>query len=184
MKQGLLKNLYFKLLGSACLLLVCLHFFNNNYKSTNIAFLISNVLEDSYQHTFQNKKFYTVISVNVDSLSNFYMFNVPMICEAWRLVNYEPIIIIVSSSNRGNISKSSLKTIEYLKKLNVRILKVKSPVQNEVIITMLVRLFIGLFNIINEDDFVITTDSDLYPIRKEYYHVKNTNSITLWNAFW
>ena len=50
---------------------------------------------------------------------------------------------------------------------------------------MVVRNFAGIILNISDSDFIMTSDSDLYPINKKYYEIANYNneSIYIWNAF-
>jgi len=76
------------------------------------------------------------------------------------------------------------KSIEYLRLLKVKMVNVNSPKNYETMIGMLSRLFNGLLpdDLVSPNDFVITTDSDLYPIKKDFYNILNTNAISIENA--
>jgi len=125
-----------------------------------------------------------VVSANLDSKTNNYLFNLPMVCLAWRRLNFEPIVLIVSSK-LSQINKLANKSIEYLKFFNVKIVNVEAPSNYETMTGMLSRLFIGLLpdELAAANDFLITSDSDLYPINKEYYNILNNDAIKAWNAF-
>jgi hypothetical protein len=126
-----------------------------------------------------NKKM-VVVSANLESN---YSFNLPMVCLAWRRLNIEPIVFIVTS-NSSKINKSGNKTIEYLKLFNIKIVNVESPKNYELMTAMLSRLFVGLLpaNLASENDFIITSDSDLYPVNNNFYNTINNDALKVWNA--
>ena len=111
------------------------------------------------------KKFVT-ISTKFDLSKEYYTFYLPIVCQSWRRVGFEPIIIIVISdvniiqnkpfSTRLNLSQ--LKVIEYLKILNVKIFYLKSEKNYEITLSMISRIFIGFIcqsYILNENAFYL-----------------------------
>lgn len=125
---------------------------------------------------------YAVISVNLIIKNSYYFFNLPMISVAWRRIGFEPVVLIIYS-NLNQANKLANKTIEYLNSFNVRLVYVKAPPGYETTISMLSRLYVGLLPNVAENDFLITTDSDLYPIRKSYYDYMDENALKVWNAY-
>lgn len=126
-----------------------------------------------------------IISLNFNHFSknaNF-IFHLPMVCLAWRRIHFKPIVLLVTSE-LSRMDKLVNKSIEYLRLLNIKTVNVKSPKNYETMIGMLSRLFSGLLpdDLVSPNDFVITTDSDLYPINKDFYNILNTNAITIWSA--
>ena len=89
-------------------------------------------------------KRYVAISANLDTISNYYMFNLPFVSLSWRRVGYEPVILLVYSNN---VKVNSLinKCIEYLNRFNFKIIKIESPNNYEVLTGMMTRLFVGLY---------------------------------------
>ena len=145
--------------------------------------LLENKLDPLASHDFPQKV--VIISVNFNHFSknaNF-MFHLPMVCLAWRRLSYKPILFLVTSE-LSRLNKLVNKSIEYLQLLNVKMVNVNSPKNYETMISMLSRLFNGLLpdDLVGPNDFVITSDADLYPINKDYYNILNTNEITVWNA--
>ena len=135
--------------------------------------------------TIKNAKKYVVISSNLDKNKPYYYFYLPIIAEAWRRIDFEPVFLIVSSDFE-NINEQASKSIEYLKKLNCKIKFLQSDPSYEVMTSMISRLFVGIFpnELISDDDFVLTTDADLIPISKSYYDFnQDHSSIKIWNAY-
>ena len=131
---------------------------------------------------FKQRKF-AIYSATLEYAKDYYMFHLPLTASAWRRIGFEPIIFLVSS-NHSNINPLAAKTLEYLNLFNITVVKIPSLPQYEVIAGMMARLFVGLApkNLINDEDFVITTDSDLFPVNKDYYSFVNDGLIKLWSA--
>lgn len=128
---------------------------------------------------------YVVMSINLDTNLDFYSFYLPIICLSWRkLVNFEPIVLGVVNKNK-KITRLTQKTLEYLKILNVTVVQVETVPEYDKMTGMLSRLFIGAIdnNIIKDNDFVFSTDSDLIPFRKKYFDITDFESIILLDAF-
>ncbi len=120
---------------------------------------------------------YAVISLDLDTNLDFYLFYLPITCMSWRLINFEPIVLaVVSDSTYSN--KLVQKTIEYLDLLRFKIVVLKTVPDYSKMTGMLARLFIGLVDRLSDDDFIFQSDADLLPINKTYYNkFDNTNSI-------
>ena len=127
-------------------------------------------------------KKYSVISINLDTKLEWYILYLPMVCLSWRKLGFEPIILSTNSTQIKNDSLAA-KTIEYLNLINIKIIHVSSVKGYEKMTGMLSRLFIGWIDCIEDDAFVLTTDSDLIPIKKSYYEIENKESIILLDAF-
>lgn len=128
------------------------------------------------------KKF-AIISCDADDIENkYYAFYLPITAQSWRLVGYEPIVFIVSL-NSTFLNEKAILAFKYLNKLNITTIHVKSEAEFQKITAMVSRLLIGLIDetIIGANDFVITSDSDLIPIRKAYYNRFQSEYINLWN---
>ncbi len=68
---------------------------------------------------------YAVISLDLDTNLEFYLFYLPITCMSWRLINFEPIVLaVVSDSTYSN--KLVQKTIEYLDLLRFKIVVLKT----------------------------------------------------------
>jgi hypothetical protein len=111
-----------------------------------------------------------------------------MIAKAWERIGFKTIVIIVASKFPPE-DKFGEKTIEYLEKFNAKVINLEASANYEVIISLVARLFNSLIDnsIINDDNLVITSDTDLYPIDANYYlndeKLSKNESIFLWNAF-
>ena len=162
-----------------------------NVKTTNETTVYENehVLEPI--ENFSKMQKFAIISASLESKDN-YMFNLPMVCLSWRRIGFEPIVLIVNSSlsSSSNNPQADL-TIHYLNLFKIRIIFIESLNEYEKIVSMLVRIFAGLILNLSDNDILITSDSDLYPVNRKYYEIINNNnnnnnnneSIYVWNAF-
>ena len=131
----------------------------------------SNHKNEADEHAFKSpNKTFAIISINLDTNLEFYLFYLPMTCLSWRLVNYEPIIIAVTS-NVTKSNKLATKTLEYLNLFQVKVILIESVANYEKMTGMLARLFVGLIkdDLISNNDIIFQTDADLIPINKKYY---------------
>lgn len=138
---------------------------------------------DVKQNVNVNERVYSVVSVSLDS-NYFYYFHLPYICLSWRRVGIEPIVILVSSSF-SNLTYTARKTLEYLDKLGVKQYNLKVKKNYDRILSMHSRIFIGLLpnNFTNDEDYLITTDSDLLPLSSNYYNFfSNDDKIKVTNS--
>jgi hypothetical protein len=128
---------------------------------------------------------FAVISTSLASESKFYyMLYIPICAIAWRRIGYEPLVLMVRNRN-STLNGVSYKTIQYLKKFRIRVLNIEAPLENANQLGMIARLFLGGLpdDIVHDDDFLLTTDSDLLPIKKNYFNFYNTKAISILNAF-
>jgi hypothetical protein len=97
-------------------------------------------------------------------------------------------MIMANLSTKNNTS--SHQTLSYLKnELNLNILNLTVNANYSIVISQVIRMFIGIFpkHIIDDDNaFVMTSDSDLTPFNIDYYNVnmdRVKKTITVWNAY-
>jgi hypothetical protein len=126
-------------------------------------------------------KKYAIISTSlVDDSKYYYMLYIPICCIAWRRIGYEPLVLIVNNP-QSTVSPLANKTIEYLEKFKIRIVYVPVAVENVRQMGMFARIYAGALpnEIIKEEDYIITTDSDLIPVSKSHFNLFNTHAITV-----
>jgi hypothetical protein len=135
------------------------------------------------RHEFKGRKF-VIFSSTIEYYKDYYMFYLPMVAQSWRRLNFEPIILLVSNYSLSNSNLLAKQVIKYLQLLNVTIIHVPSIKNYEVITGMLARLFVGILpnHIIRDDDFIITTDTDLFPLSETYLKFDSSESIKLWDV--
>lgn len=150
-----------------------------------IVYLIENKTQNAatrIEHKYTGKK-YVVISSTIEYFKDYYMFYLPIVSQAWRRLNFEPIILIASESLNNTNGLANI-ALNYLNLYNVTVVHVSTLLNYEVITGMISRLFCGLLpdNLVGEDDFIITSDSDLFPISKKYYQFDSSRTIKIWDS--
>ena len=105
---------------------------------------------------------YSVISINANA-GSVYFFHLVIVAVSWRAVGFEPIFLIVYSDST-KFDKFDNLTIKYLNHLNANIIYIKSLPSYEITTAMIIREMVGILpdKIVKDNDFIITTDSDLY----------------------
>ena len=131
------------------------------------------------------KKF-CIMSLDANS-SQHYIFHLPITALSWRRIGFEPIVFIVHT-NQSNVNNLDQTVIKNLRLIGVRVVYVQTFVAYEKITAMVIRLFCGLLpnDIVGEQDFIITSDTDLYPIKSSYYNhrlIDMNDQIIVWNAY-
>jgi hypothetical protein len=129
----------------------------------------------------EETKKYVLISCSTSTSIEFYMFHIPLAVLAWLRIGFEPVVLIVSS-DLNMTNKFTAKSVEFLKSLNISVHFVKADVGYEILTAMVIRLFAGSIPLFNNEDFILTTDVDLIPIRKAYYKIDSNFDIHIWNA--
>ncbi|CAF0783789.1 unnamed protein product [Brachionus calyciflorus] len=132
---------------------------------------------------------YVLMATNIDEKDNkFYYFYLPFCAEAWKKLGFKTVILLISTKevdleNLKIDNQPAMKTIEYLKKLDCKLIVIKSDKNYGKITSMVSRLFAGAITELNDEDYIMTSDSDLIPISKSYYNTESHDAITVWNAF-
>ena len=166
---------------NVCLILV--YFLYSDGQKLNA----SPILEDQVNKSEinSNRKF-SIISINANG-SDYYIFHLPITVMFWRQLGYEPIVFYITSPI-ANLNSLEKKVTSYLKEMQVKILYIETESFYELITTMVIRIFCGILPdyLVGDNDFIITSDIDLYPVKSSYYNVLNKTSIeqvNVWNAF-
>lgn len=124
---------------------------------------------------------YVVISSTLEYHNDHYMFTLPMAAQSWRRLGFEPIVLVAQASEPNKLAKVVLKYLDILK---IKVVNIKLDVENyEVLIGMVSRLFCSLLpdDLVSDDDFIITSDTDLFPINEKYFRIDAQETIKLWN---
>jgi hypothetical protein len=139
-----------------------------------------NVHDKNFLESTVGKK-YALISLNIDSNPG-YFYHLPILALMWRRVNFEPFFIIVYS-DQSKLSKANNLTLSYLEQMNVKVHYFHAVENYEITTAMVVREMSGLLGTedIKENDFILTSDCDLYPIDARHYVIVNDDAIKVWN---
>ena len=128
---------------------------------------------------------YAVFSSNtpngVSYRSYDYAFYLPLTALAWERVGFRSIVLIAGSRCEWDNDPALSVILAGLEKINAIVIFIPTPLTNRMMISQTSRLFVS--NLIgfpgNNDDYVITTDSDLWPIHREHYTPKSNHQIVL-----
>ena len=130
---------------------------------------------------------FAIFSASIHSTLRCYLFYTPIVAAAWQRFGYEPIVVLVGDWT--NTSSPALQaqlnlTETFLQRLNVHSIRFQCNRTYEVKIAQLVRIFGGylLPTIIKDDDYILTTDSDLIPLMSEDYELRENISGVIFNA--
>lgn len=181
---------------------------NRTNHQTNSNVEVRQRQQESHYESQHDK--YVVISTSLEAEKDYYMFYLPVTCQAWRRVGFEPIIIMVvrgiddepfvnlkyykrklKSSRvddhiKTRMNPLQLKVIQYLSLLKVRVYYMRSFKHYEAQLGMFARLFIGYISekyIEDDGKFIMTSDTDLIPISHDYYRFDNDSAIVLLDAY-
>ena len=158
----LFKKFLFMLILACCIYLGVFYFYQFSNETL--------VIRAKKTPSLKNKTLYAVLSVDLDTELDFYYFYLPITCLSWRLINYEPIVLAVTSKLTSSNDLAN-KSLEYLRILKIKVFFIKSVDYYEKMTGMLSRLFVGLLddNEIADESLIFQTDSDLLPINKKFY---------------
>lgn len=156
---------------------------NSIYKDSNV---YNDFSTDFLTNTSVSRRFALMSLSAVDNRTFHHALYVPVCALAWRRLNYEPLVMILAN-NKSDLNKLTRRVVRSLEYLNVRVFYV--PVarkRSRSELSFLGRLFGGILpdSIVRDDDFIVTTDTDLIPISREYFSLINTRAITILDAKW
>ena len=159
------------------------------YFNRESRYLYKNISDDQLANQIVNIlsiNYYVILSANLDDLkSDFYFYYLPITCASWRRIYYEPIVILVSA-DFSKLNDEGKLVIEYLNDMKVKTVRLKIRKELNLFVSMISRIFVGLLSddLVNDEDFVITSDADIIPFDKKYYYsFKAESDIVLWNAY-
>lgn len=116
-----------------------------------------------------------------------YAFYLPLNVMAWTRIGYESLVLIIGEKTEWQAHPVLSYILDHLAKLpDATVLFIPAKVENRMMLSQAVRIFIA-----NMDDFpgkpsdyIITTDSDLWPLKKEqFFQPEGINRpLTLWHS--
>jgi hypothetical protein len=104
-----------------------------------------------------------------------YAFYLPLTVLAWKRIGFESIVLIVGDKGEWMNNPILSYVLENLESLSpdVTILFMSSKVANRIMLSQTARIFVANMEGFpgRPSDFLMTTDSDLWPLRKEHYYL-------------
>ncbi len=137
--------------------------------------------------TNQARRF-AIFSSSIHSTLRSYIFYTPITAAAWQRIGYEVIVIFVGDFTKNTNALLALQlnlSRTLLQQLGVHIIDFQCNSTYSIKMSQLVRIFTGYLNetIIKDEDYILTTDSDIIPIRTEDYQLKENTTGFIYNAF-
>jgi hypothetical protein len=132
-----------------------------------------------------NRQF-TIFACSIHSTTQAYTFYTPITASSWKRVGYETIVVFVGDFTLPNVLTSRLNLSRtYLKHVGAYVMDIQCNASYAVKLSQLVRVFSGFLpdSIVHDDDYILTGDSDLMPLKaKEYLPTSGTDGF-IFNAF-
>ena len=103
-----------------------------------------------------------------------YAFYLPLTALAWRRIGFESIVLIIGEKSEWKNHPILSYTLESLNALpHVTVLFISANVENRGMLSQTARMFLANMDAFPgvSTDHIMTTDADLWPLRKEHYYV-------------
>jgi hypothetical protein len=121
--------------------------------------------------SFPNRRF-AIFACSIHSTIYAYTFYTPIIALSWKRIGYETIVIFVGDFTLPNVLTSRLNlSRNYLKHVGAYIIDIQCDSSYSIKVSQLVRIFAGFLpdSIVHDDDDILTSDSDLMPLKPSEY---------------
>ncbi|CAF1186234.1 unnamed protein product [Adineta steineri] len=135
-----------------------------------------------------NTRRFAIFSSSIHSKLRSYIFYTPIAAAAWQRIGYDVIVVFAGDfTKKSNASLSPQLNVSrtFLKRLGAYVINFQCDISYSIKISQLVRIFAGFLpdTIINDTDYILTTDSDIIPILKQDYELKENTDGFIFNAF-
>ena len=129
---------------------------------------------------------FAVFASSIHSKVLVYSFYMPITAASWKRVGYETIAIFVGDFTAPNVFSSRFNlTRAYLKHVGAHIVDIQCNSSYAVKVSQLARIFGGFMSdsIVRDDDYILTGDSDLMPLKASVYKPTKGTDGFIFNAF-
>jgi hypothetical protein len=113
-----------------------------------------------------------------------YLFNLPITALAWKRLGFRTIAVLTVDYN--NIHPTAYRLLRYvdktLRRVNAVVIYFDVPSHMKVRLSQILRLVGGEFDVVNDDDYVMTSDADLWPLDPKRYNINAGKNIYITNA--
>ena len=112
----------------------------------------------------------------------------PIAAAAWQRLGYQVIVILTgdfSSKLPDEFDQQMNLTLGQFERLGVQLVRFQCPAAYATKASQLVRIFAGFLpeNLVQPNEFVLTSDSDLIPMREKDYRITTNTHGFIYNAF-
>lgn len=111
-----------------------------------------------------------------------YVFYLPLTALAWQRVGFRSLVILVGSKAQWLKTPVLRHVLTSLEERHAVVVFLESPAQNAIMLSQVSRLFAASLHKFQDNDYLLTTDSDLWPFHGPLYtlpkgkHVLSLNS--------
>lgn len=113
-----------------------------------------------------------------------YVFLVPLAILAWKRIGFETIVLIAGKEEDWLIDSRLKLILTYIQEMHSLYIFLDISEHQKVMMSQVSRIFAGslLSDVLNEDDYLITSDVDLWPLEAPHYHLKLDRDILVLNS--
>lgn len=109
-----------------------------------------------------------------------YAFYLPLTALAWQRIGFKSIILIIGERQYWSDHPVLSFILESLQKLNyVTIFFIAAETENRLMLSQTARLFVANFYPAKENDYLLTTDADLWPISAHHFSPRENKSLVI-----
>ena len=129
---------------------------------------------------------FTIFACSIHASLAAYTFYTPITAASWQRMNYTPIVVFVGDFKKPNVITPRLNlSRNYLKHLGARIFDLQCNESYSIKLSQLARVFSGFLpnHIVEDDDNILTGDSDLMPLKISEYQPSPGTDGYIFNAF-
>ena len=146
---------------------------------------ISNQIKKSSLPPSENRRF-AMFSCSIHATPLAYTFYPPLVAASWKRIGYEAIAVFVGDFTKPNVLTARLNlSRNYLKHLGAHIVDLQCNESYSIKLSQLVRVFSGFLtnDIVQDEDNLLTSDSDLIPLKASEYRPTPGTHGFIFNAF-
>ena len=133
----------------------------------------------------QNRRF-AVFACSIHESLAAYTFYTPITAASWQRVGYDAVVVFVGDFTKQNVITPRLNlSRNYLKHVGAHIVDLQCNESYAIKLSQLVRVFSGFLpdDIVEDNDNVLTGDSDLMPLKPSEYQPTAGTDGFIFNAF-
>ena len=147
------------------------------------------LVDQKFLHQHPNRKpapnLYAVFCSNTPNgesyRSNDYAFLLPLTALAWERIGFRSIVIIAGYRCEWDNDPALSLILSFLEARKATVIFIASPVENRAMLSQTARIF--AHNLpgfpAKDNDYVITSDADLWPIHREHYTPRPSRELVL-----
>ena len=114
-----------------------------------------------------------------------YVFYLPLTIEAWKRIGFDTIVIMIADNN--SIQPSAERLLNHVIETSVNIgymhvISIDIQTNLTLMMSQVLRLYTSHLAHFKKDDFILTSDVDLWPIRKERFNMDKNKKILITNS--